>query len=403
MSDHTLALVPLSTGYHQAPDLLARHRSVDTGLLAEALIYYDRTLITVDNPHHFADLISWLTQQGLSHSQLIDLLQEGTLSVYYYAFTTNPYVEFRNSGLHIHGLYNFQDQKMEQPNSFPDRFLGFEKLVESFASQREFSQFCSALDGKVIEVKAAEIGAHAIDNAWKDFLQPERNALIAQQIVNEIYRIKSLGKAPRVSVEIVREESTHQVRWNIPLDRLPALEADTNIKAAATLPLTAAAEANKYLWSADKLRCDLYLGKPVSVVVGDKLYEAAHAAAKIRNLVNELEVRVDFPDVRRCVNEDKIDFDKVLEIRRKAKKFRQWLQSEGDRDRDAIIAYHQEVANESGFTRVGRRALRMFGCVSGAALGASVVHDHALGAVAGAVIGEGVNEAVKYLFDIGAK
>lgn len=121
--DHGLALVPLGVGYHQSPDVLARGRSVDTGLLAESLIYYDRVLITVDNPVRFCDLISLLVQQGLPASDLIALFRDGTLQVLNFAFTTNPYVEFRESGLHIHGLYNIQDQQMLRANSFVERFL----------------------------------------------------------------------------------------------------------------------------------------------------------------------------------------------------------------------------------------------------------------------------------------
>lgn len=64
MSDHPVALVPLGSGYTQSMDLFARGRPIDTGLLAEALVYYDRVLINVDNPEKFSQLISWLVQQG---------------------------------------------------------------------------------------------------------------------------------------------------------------------------------------------------------------------------------------------------------------------------------------------------------------------------------------------------
>lgn len=124
------------------------------------------------------------------------------------------------------------------------------------------------------------------------------------------------------------------------------------------MPLSTAAQANKYVWAADRLKCDLYLASPISALVGNKLFEAAETTIKsrikTRNVIEELEVQVKFPDLRRFVNLDKIDFNRVLEIRKKAKKFRDWLQSEGDRDRDAISAYHHEVAKETGFSNVAR-------------------------------------------------
>ena len=82
-----------------------------------------------------------------------------------------------------------------------------------------------------------------------------------------------------------------------------------------------------------------------------------------------------------------------LYLRKKAKKFRTWLQEESDRDRDAIIAYHNEVAKESGFTNVSRKALNLFGVLGGAAIGASV------GGPVGAVVGSGAG----YVLDIASK
>lgn len=404
-TDHGLALVPLGSGYHQSTDVFARGRSVDTGLLAEALIYYDRLLITVDNSDRFADLIGWLIQQGLRAADLIEMFRDGTLCVYSFAFTTNPYVEFREDGaVQIHQLLNVVNQ-----NSSFEQFLSSEKLKSCFPDTAQFNEFCRALEGRIIEVTAEDIGAEAIDNAWRNFLNPERNALIAQQLVNEIYRIRRLGKAPKVSVNIRASDGGHEIRWNIPLHRLPAVETETNIAAAATLPLSIAAEANKYLWTARRSKCDLYLAKPVSVAVGDKLFEAvdmeSSSGTKIRNVIEELEIKVEFPDVRRLVNDDRINFDQVAIIRKKAQKFRGWLQTEAERDRDAIIAYHSEVAKESGFAGMARRGLKLFGFVGGTILGGAISHDpggSAIGGIAGHLAQKGVAKGVEYLFDLGA-
>jgi hypothetical protein len=76
MPDHSVAFLPVASGYFQSPELFARGRTVDTGLLAEALIFFDRVLVQVDNPHQFADLVSWLTQQGLKRADLLRLIRE---------------------------------------------------------------------------------------------------------------------------------------------------------------------------------------------------------------------------------------------------------------------------------------------------------------------------------------
>lgn len=235
MSDHTLAFVPLSAGYVQSMDLFARGRKVDTGLLAEALIYFDRLLINVENPDQFSQLFSLLIQQGLSVADIIALFDDGTFNVYDFAFTTHPYVTFQQArSIHINDLVHVQDPIMVEQNSFP----------------------------------------------------------------------KS---------------------WNLRLNELPAVEIDTQIVDAATLPLSTAAQANKYLWASERQNCDLYLARPISALVGDKLFEVAEITTpsklKPQNIIESLRVKVEFPDIRRYVNADRIDFPHVLRIRKKLNGF----------------------------------------------------------------------------------
>jgi hypothetical protein len=407
MSDHSVAFVPLGAGYHQSMDVFALGRAIDTGLLAESLIYYDRILLQVDNPVQFSQLISLLIQQGLTVTNIVALFRDGVFGIFNFTFTTHPYVDFESpESIKIHGLYNIEDASMQVPNSFSKRFLEFGPLREVFENAAEFDQFVASLEGRVIEVKPDEIGSSAIDNAYADFLNSDRSALMSQELVNEIYRIKALGKPPKVSVEVNEiEHGQFRVGWNIPLNQLPAVEIETNINAAGTLPLSTAVEGNKYLWVSDRLNCDLYLVRPISAMVGDKLFEAAETALRsrirTRNVIEELEIQVEFPDLRRQVNLDNIDFPQVLEIRNKAKKFRQWLQSEADRDRNALLAYHREVAKESGFTKVARKTIKLFGVLGGPVVGASVgaALGGAAGVAGGAVLGTAASKGVSYLAD----
>lgn len=85
-----------------------------------------------------------------------------------------------------------------KPNSFFERYVQFEPLIQVFDKPADYEEFATALEDRVIQVKADDIGSSAIDNAYHDFLNPERNALMAQQLVNEIYRIKKLGKPPAI-------------------------------------------------------------------------------------------------------------------------------------------------------------------------------------------------------------
>lgn len=424
MTDHSLAFVPIASGYFQSPELFARGRTVDTGLLAESLVFYDRVLVHVDNPHQFADLISWLTQQGLKRGDLLRLLRDNIIQIYNYAFTTNPYGDSST----IHGLYNLSDQVMVQPNSFVKRFLEFEKLRTCFSTLRQYERFCQTAAEHVIEVKADNVGDAGIINAWQDFLNPRRNGLISRKVIRDMYGIKRRGSSPRVLVTVnsirtsedfedllarltngnrdlilVRNPEQigsgfYEVSWNVDWSAIPGLEGD-RLVFGKTLPLSAAAIANNYIWSASSLNCDLYLPGSIDSIVGDKLYEvtkkATHSQTKTLQLIRRLELKVAFPQLRHHVNRDEIDFDHVLRFRKRAKKVRKFLKAEAEIDRDALAAYLDEASQASGFTRIRRRVLPFLS----AGAGLSGTLGGALGSTKAPIIGG----LTSFLLSIGSR
>jgi hypothetical protein len=399
VSDHSRAFVPVDTGLCSSPELIEQNRSVDIGLIAEALLYYEQVLVSVANKHQFAELISRLIQQGLSFPQLIELIRENTIQIYNYAFYTLPFVRDN-----IVQLWNIQDPIMERPNSFSERFLDDENLNRCLFDARQMNEFRESLNGKVIEVKASEFGASGIDNAWRDFLTPRRSELIVQALLDELYNLKALGPPPKVKATVhrsVASENLQHTTWNINFDELSKLMGP-KLVLGPTVPLSAAVIGNRSIWSARSLNCDLYLPQPLSVIVGDKLLEAEQVAAKTRDVIDQLKAEVDFPNVRRLVNEGHLDFNNVLEIRKKAKRFRQWLQTEGQRDHSAIIAYHEEVARETGIIKFGRKALNLFGVLGGSAVG-GMIGAKTKDPVSGATIGGAVGSALTYVFDLGSK
>jgi hypothetical protein len=395
MSDHTLAFVPVDSWAYSSPELISRNRSVDIGLFAEALIYYQHVLVSAGSKHQFADLISLLVQQGLSYSKLIGLIREDTLRVYDYAFLTNP---FMGAGLSM-DLYNILTLAMDKPNSFGERVLESEELRRCFPSSHELNEFCKALDGKVIEVKACDFGT-AVEEAKRDFTDPRRCTLLMQALVDEMCRLKSSGSPPEIRA-FVRQlaNGNHEVTYNIGFNELARL---MGVKMFVhSMPLSGAAIANRAIESAARLNCDLYLPRPLSVVVGDKLYEAGKATVKTKDLVTRFKASVEFPDIRRLVNNGDLGFNDVLKVRRKAKPFRGWLQAEADRDRDAMIAYHQEVARESGLVRTGRKSLQIFGWIGAPALGAALGTE--IGGPLGAAVGAGLGGGANYVLDLASR
>jgi len=399
MSDHSKALVPLESWCYNSPEISYRGGVLDFGLLAEALIYYDQVLINVLNQPQFAEFLRWFINRG-KYSDLLALFNDKTIQVYDYAFISTA-VEFDGT----YNVLNIQDPIQEKPNTFEQRFLYHESVQNCFKHARDRIKLYKVLRNKVTEAKASEFG-NTIENARKDYLEPQRSSLLIQSFIDEIYPLLNWGNPPEVIAKIEpldEAKSKHRITWNIDIKKISEALGG-NLPLHIGTPLTAAVHCNRFLWSAANLNCDLYLGRPMSTLVGDKLYESGYRIIKSRDIIDQLIVEVEFPDIRTLVNTGKINLDDILSFRKKAVKFRRWLQEERTHDRNAIIAYHNELAKETGWTKVGRKTLRLFGFLgavggpfTGGLLGGNIA------GIPGPVLGSIAGKGVEYLLDLASK
>lgn len=395
MSDHSRALVPIEAWAFNSPDLGCQGISVDLGHLAESLLYYDQILLNVSNQPQFAKVLSWFVQQDRLDT-LLSLVSEGSIQVYEYSFMSTS-IHDPEKDRYI--LMNMQDEEQKRPDSFERRYLyhkDVEAVIPKGSMRRKLYQ---AFRGRVIEVKAEQFGS-AIEEARRDFTDGERNALIVQAFVDEVYRYRQLGRPPTVGYSMVSNvDGSHTMTFNIDFKKLAEL-AGATLGWGRHTPLTGNVISCRFLQSASELGCDLYLSQPISRLVGDKLFESATAVNKPGEIIETLQSEVEFPDIRALVNNGRLDIDNILYLRAKSKRFRQWLQDEADRDRDAIIAYHHEVAKETGFASVGKKALNLFGFVGGAAIGAAIGSGAGPG---GSALGAAAGGAVSWAADLGSK
>jgi hypothetical protein len=397
MSDHTTTIVPLESWSYSSPELCARGQTVDVGLFAEALIYYDRVIVNITNQPQLAEFLQWFIAQDRLEDFLA-LVRDGTIKLHENSFVTTAIYNERTGE---YSIWNIQDEHQQEPNTFEQRFLYHKSVEVLFRKARHRKRLYEALRGNVIEVKADSFG-NSLENARKDYHEPQRNALIVQAFVDELYQFRKLGRSPQVeaTVKLLAGETKRQISWNVDfaeLTRLAGKELNFNLGT----PLTAGAISNRLIWSAAQLSCDLYLPQPMGLLVGDKLYESTQKVAKAGIVIEELKEEVEFPDVRTLVNDGKLDFQEILRIREKASKFRDWIQQESERDRNAIVAYHNETAREMGLVTTGRKALNIFGVIGGGAAGSVV--GSALAGPGGAALGGAAGSAIGYLADITSK
>lgn len=425
-NDHTTAIVPIETWAYQSPRLRRQGLRLDMGLFAEALIYYDRVLIVpatnigvarvlTEKPAlpvvgstdegllwpGFLEFVSWFASRGL-FEELLSLFKDGTVEVYHYAFHTLPILK-DDSFM----LWNAQDSEEAAGPTFARRVLGHRSLEAIVPKARHRERLHRALDKRVIEVHSLDFD-RAVENARKDFGDPEAAAAAVQVLVDDVYDLAGFENPPSIAASVIRRPNGDStLAFNVNFKQIDEGLKPT-MKFEPGTPLCGIAHSNRILWSAAMRSVDLYLPNPVSPLVSRKLKETNDRRAGPKTVVDELKSVVEFPDVQTAVNAGDLSFDQVMLLRRKAASFRRWLQTQADRDRDAIVAYHHEVAKDSGFTTGVRKTLRMFGWLAGPGVGAylGAAVDNALGpvgAAAGAVVAGAADEAVKYVLDVAGK
>ncbi|MCK4904928.1 hypothetical protein KAS42_01605 [bacterium] len=395
MSNHKTALVPIETWCFNSPNLRYIGKNIDIGLFAESLIYYDQILLNVANPSQFAELIQWLIEDN-SYQEFLGLIKDGVVKLYDFAFLTT--VVNKNG---VFSEWNIQDPIQVQPNTFEQRYLYSKEVEACFKKTRHKIQLYKAIRGNVIEVKADAFGT-AIKNARIDNGNASRHELFLQAFIDELYNFRKLGKPPVIKATIIpsTDGTKYHIVWNIHFAPITKL-AGKNLNFHEGVPLMGGVRSNRLLLAAAKLNCDMFLGQPMSILVGDKLYESTYTSIKHGKTIETLKEKVDFPDIRHLVNEGQISLNEIIKIRGKARRFRDWLQTESDRDQDAIIAYHHEVAKESGFIKCSRKAINLFGILGGGAIG-SIIGGSVSG-VGGATIGGMVGSGTGFLADIASK
>lgn len=390
MSDHSKTLVPLEVWTYFSPELTTLNMKADIGLFIESLLYYDTILLNISHPNVLCDLINWFVRQN-SFKDLLNLFEDGIVKIYDYSFISTAVDKF---GEFI--LVNIQDQIQSQPNTYARRILYSHEVEKCLPKSRHRAALYNALRNNIIEVKSDQFGP-AITNANEDLKDVDKTNVLINSFISHIYKVKKLGTPPKVETNITHVDGgKHRIDYNINFDTLSDI-IGKEIGFGQHTPLTAAAICNRFIHSASIEKCDLYLSSPMSTLVGNKLYESNFKVTKSANVIQNLKIETEFPDIRSLVNSNKIDYQHIISIRKEAKKFRTWLQQEGERDRNAIIAYHNEVANNIGMNKGIKYVLQLFGVLGGGALGG--LTGTALGGTVGGVLGAGI----PYLVDIVTK
>lgn len=354
INKHTTVLVPLEVWSFSSPCLAKAKKHVDLGLLAESLIYYDQVLFNINTVEEFEELLEWFSSQG-KLDLFFSLLRERTLRPFYYHFMT--------SAINNQGTFSIWNINTPQENNQSDfiRLIVYRSNLAKFMNSRKRALLYKIIEENLIN-ETAEGYDPPVENSRLALKQTERINLLTQAYVDHIFKNFQPGiKPPEIHSTILNSESDQfTINYNYDFKKLDELLGLPGYF-RGEMPAIGEAHSNKLIWTSSKYGWDLYLGDVMSTVVGNKLFEVDQSTNKPQKVISKLTEKVEYPNIRELVNQGIIDIDLVMKVRSHSSKFRKWLQQESERDRDEIVAYHQEVTKTSGITKFTSSTLKLFG------------------------------------------
>ncbi len=376
MPQHTTTLVPIEAWPYSSPELKDQGRIVNIGLLGEALLYYERVLLEVTDGRQLAEIVRWFIRQERL-PDLLALMQDKTITFCGYNYHLTPFNSMDRQTPTIGVMRALTVDPKGNRTAGPVIYAFSDGFKDVIADDHHRNTFRELMLQSFEIGESSELDA-GMENALADFEDEERCSMAVQAFVDSLYRLRGERRHPTVKVTlgpIVGHQLTEsfvlkprkQRDINLNLRQLNAM-CGANMSFDWGTALLAEAYCNRLISSASKLSADLFLEDPMSILVGDKLYESA-STVKLGGIIEELKSEVEFPDVRRLVNEGFLGVGEILELRKSAVKFRDWLQTEAERDRDALFAYHNELGRQTGLAQGTRSALKMFGVLSAGAVG----------------------------------
>jgi len=377
-------LVPIGTWLYHSPRLRINNINIDMGLVCEALIYYDKVCISIDSKDQFNAIVFWFQKQN-AFDKLLKLLYDQSINFAYNSFITVP-IKKDNSYI----FANIQDEEARDNNVFNQRIL-YNSDLNNITKTKERTKLFKAIVNNVVELKADDMG-NSVNNAESDFNDPEKSDIIIQSFIDDLYAEFGYEKPVSVQSSLKKIGTNTSITWNVDFDDLNnKTENKLNINNGA--PLTGILHCNRFIKTSSIVKSDLYLTSAMNSLVNNKLAEIKSKNTKISSVVKELNIEVEFPKISDLINAGVLTFNNILIIRKEAKKFRNWLQQEGERDRNAIIAYHHEVAEKTKLIKYGGGFLS----ATGGALLAGTIATTTLGPLASApaaAVGAGVGQVV---------
>ena len=384
-------LVPIETGFGNAPDLMKRGIVADIGAVAEALIYYDTVIINVAHSEHFHELFEWFKISD-SPQSLLNMMKSGEVFFHHYNFSVNP-IYIPQEGRYL--FYNVDEPKGDRLQLFRHRVV--KSISRYFNTYRKRKAFFDSLDDSVITVEADTFGS-AVKDSHKYIADEGNFIFLLRCIFNSLKNAKFIENIPDIHL-VSKSVSNGRIKMEVSIDlRQYSKIIGKEFNFGEHTPFAMVTSTNRLIWSAAMQHSDLYLNNPTF----EFLYERMHSAVKhfgdTKLSLRKLNMEVDFPDIRGEVNRGIITAKDVLKIREKSQEFREWLHKQTELDRDLLSSYHNTILEKSGLSGSMKKILKCALFVVINAAGVAV--GDTIGGAKGTAYGIGISAMSPFLNEI---
>ncbi len=157
-------------------------------------------------------------------------------------------------------------------------------------------------------------------------------------------------------------------RFNINFQAIkPHLE---NMNFGIHIPGTGVIQTHRIIYASRLHNYDVYLPNPIGSSVMAKLNSLEDKEKKFKQTIVELQDNANFPDIRTAFNLGEFSWKDILDIRKRAERFRKWFMVDGGKPEVAIRTYSEEFKASTGLKNYREKAFAIasiIGTVTGAA------------------------------------
>lgn len=357
--------VPIESWEFASPELLLSGKHTDIGLLAEALVLFDEIVLNVQTAQNLADVLRSFKGCFGDIQPFLELVRSGVIEPHYFDFVSAP---IEDDG--VFSYWNIQDQIARESHlrSFQQKILYGSPIQEVLPKPRHRVKLYDAIAESAL-IDGADAYEIAIDAARKAINSHEDlQRLLRDFVLSLPSKYKDLF--PQEITVTVEKLPNGLIRHHFNINFQTIRPHLKNMNFGIHIPGTAVIQTHRIIYASRLHNYDVYLPNPIGSSVMAKLNSLEDNEKRFKQTIIELQDNANFPDIRTAFNLGEFSWREILDIRKRAERFRKWFVVDGGKPEVAIKTYSEEFKASTGLKSYREKAFAIasiIGTVTGAA------------------------------------